>query len=138
MMKGRLALRYAATGLVLVLILSNCNDDVTGEGGSPSDIVFPADSVSYGRHVQPLFNQTCALSGCHDGGQNQSPLKLTDYGSAVIAIPGIVVAGQPDQSTLVLRIEGRSGARMPLNRNPLNSNQITGIRKWVSEGARNN
>lgn len=137
MKRGRFLL-YAAGCFVLTLAVSNCKDDITGEGGSPSNIVFPADSVSYSRHMQPLFNQTCTFSGCHDAGQNQSPLKLTDYGSAVIAIPGIVVAGQPDQSTLALRIEGRAGARMPLNRNPLNSNQITGIRKWISEGARNN
>ena len=38
----------------------------------------------------------------------------------------------------VLRIEGRLGARMPLNQNPLNQNQITGIRAWIGEGALNN
>ena len=136
MNRGRSFL-YAGGVIVLAFFLSTCKDDITGEGGSPSDILFPADSVSYGRHVQPLFNQTCALSGCHDAGPNQSQLVLTDYGG-LMRLAGVVVPGDPDNSTLVLRIEGRVGARMPLNRNPLNANQITGIRKWISEGAINN
>jgi len=37
-----------------------------------------------------------------------------------------------------MRIEGRVGARMPLNQSPLNQNQITGIRAWIGEGAKNN
>lgn len=136
-MKGGEFLLYTAGCFVLALAISNCKDDITGDGGSPSDIVFPADSVSYSRHMQPLFNQTCALSGCHDAGQPPNQLKLTDYGNLIL-FSGVVVQFEPDQSTLVLRIEGRAGARMPLNRNPLNANQITGIRKWILEGARNN
>jgi hypothetical protein len=38
-----------------------------------------------------------------------------------------------------MKIEGRAdGARMPLNRNPLNQNQINGIRTWINEGAQRN
>ncbi|MEK9136829.1 MAG: hypothetical protein AAB393_06870 [Bacteroidota bacterium] len=119
--------------------MSSCKDDnPTGEEGSPSNIVFPSTNVSYQQHVQPLFNQACAFAGCHDDGQHTSPLKLTSYGNAVLSIPGIIVMNQPDQSTLVFRIEGRVGARMPLNQNPLNQNQINGIRTWIAEGARNN
>jgi len=50
----------------------------------------------------------------------------------------VVVRGQPEQSTLVMRIEGRVGSRMPLDRRSLNQNQITGIRAWIGEGALNN
>jgi hypothetical protein len=65
-------------------------------------------------------------------------VKLTDYGSAVILTPGIVIPGNPEASQLVLRIEGRAGTRMPFGRNQLNQNQITGIRTWIAEGAKNN
>jgi hypothetical protein len=119
--------------------MSSCKDDnPTGDQGSPSNIIFPANTVSYQQHVQPLFNQTCALAGCHDAGAHESPLILTSFGNTVLSIPGIVITGQPDQSTLVFRIEGRVGQRMPLGRNPLNQNQINGIRTWIAEGARNN
>lgn len=120
------------------LLATSCKDEVAGPEGSPSDIVFPAANVRYGEHVQAMFNQTCALGGCHDDGQNQSPLKLTSYGNTVFGVLGVVVQGSPDQSTLVLRIEGRLGQRMPLNRNALNQNQINGIRTWIAEGAQNN
>jgi hypothetical protein len=56
----------------------------------------------------------------------------------VLALPGVVVPNDPGNSGLVMRIEGSIGARMPLNRNPLNQNQINGIRTWIAEGARNN
>lgn len=135
---SRLLLTMTAAMLLFAAVFISCKDDVVGEGGSPSNVVFPSSNVSYGQHVQPLFNQTCALPGCHDDGVPQGQLKLTEYGKAVLEIPGIVVPGSPDQSTLVLRIEGRVGQRMPLNRNPLNQNQIGGIRTWITEGAQNN
>ncbi len=122
----------------LALTVSACKDQSANpDVGSPSDIVFPPSNVSYSRHVQPLFNQACALSGCHDDGQSQT-VRLTSYGNVYFANPQVLVAGQPDQSLLVLRIEGVLGTRMPLNLNPLNQNQITGIRTWIAEGAHNN
>ena len=124
----------------LLLAAAGCADDsTTGPDGSPSNIVFPADSVSYNIHVQPLFNQACAFSGCHGaGGSTGSQLRLDSYQGTLFSVPGVVIPQLPDQSELVLRIEGRIGQRMPLNRNPLNQNQIQGIRKWILEGARNN
>ncbi len=124
--------------LAYTLWTSGCADEVAPDEGSPSDVVFPATDVSYSVHVQPLFNQTCALAGCHDNGPHESPLRLTSYGNTVFGVPGVVVEGQPEQSILVLRIEGRIGQRMPVNRNPLNQNQINGIRTWIAEGARDN
>ena len=135
-MKKGIKYLSVAGSLALAVSLFNCKDDVTGDGGSPSNVVFPTDSVSYIRHVQPLFNQTCALSGCHDDGQNQSALKLTNWANTMnSAGAGIVIAGDPQNSLLIIRVEGRVGARMPLNRNPLNQNQITGLRTWIAEGA---
>lgn len=122
---------------MLCVVFLSCKDNITDEG-SPSNVVFPASNVSYSAHVQVLFDQTCALSGCHDAGVHESPLKLTSHSNTVFGIPGIVVEGSPDQSILVLRIEGRVGQRMPLNLNPLNQNQINGIRAWIAAGAPNN
>jgi len=46
-----------ASGLLGV----GCKDENNPiDGDSPSNIVIPAAGVSYGQHVQPLFNQTCA------------------------------------------------------------------------------
>ncbi len=136
--------RNAATGLTFGLLLwlsaiAGCKDENNPvDGDSPSNIIFPPANVSYSRHVQPLFNQTCALTGCHGDGSQQSALHLTSYDQLIYGGTLVVVRGEPDQSTLVLRIEGRVGLRMPLDRRPLNQNQITGIRAWIGEGALNN
>ena len=124
-----------ASGLLGV----GCKDENNPiDGDSPSNIVFTAAGVSYGQHVQPLFNQTCALTGCHGEGTQQSSLRLTSYDNLMYGGQLVVVRGQPEQSTLVMRIEGRVGSRMPLDRRSLNQNQITGIRAWIGEGALNN
>jgi len=125
---------------VALLEWPGCKDtNAPGNGDSPSNVVFPARDISYSVHVQPLFNQACNFGGCHDNGPHQSPLRLTEYGYAVLTVPGVVVAGKPDESTLVFRIEGRVGDRMPpAPGNALNQNQINGIRTWIVEGAKNN
>jgi hypothetical protein len=129
-------------GLFLVLgasLAAGCKDENTPvDGDSPSSIVFPSANVSYGQQVQPLFNQACALSGCHDDGAHQSSLSLTSYDKLMFGGTLVVIRGQPEQSMLVMRIEGTVGARMPSPQRPLNQNQITGIRAWIGEGAKNN
>jgi|WetSurMetagenome_2_1015567.scaffolds.fasta_scaffold137395_1 hypothetical protein len=126
----------------IAALVAGCKKDAVGPGvdGSPSDVVFPISNISYSRCIQPLFNQACALGGCHDAGQNQSQLHLTGYGDLMLSVNavGVVIPGKPDASTLILRIQGSVGARMPPGVFPLNSNQINGIRAWIVEGAKNN
>ncbi|MBK7257578.1 MAG: hypothetical protein IPI01_07200 [Ignavibacteriae bacterium] len=120
-------------------LASGCKDENNPiDGDSPSNIIFPISGVSYAVHVQPLFNQTCALTGCHGDGSQSSILRLTNYDNLMYGGALVIVRNQPDQSTLVMRIEGRIGERMPLNRRALNQNQINGIRAWIGEGALNN
>jgi hypothetical protein len=52
--------------------------------------------------------------------------------------PQLVVGGAPSNSLLVQRLEGTIPPIMPSNQNPLTDNQKNGIRKWISEGAKNN
>jgi hypothetical protein len=126
-------------GMALIAGANGCKDKSNPlTGDSPSTVVFPASGVSYGIHVQPLFNQACNNVDCHDDGQHQSVLKLTTYDNAVRMVIGIVVPGNPDGSVLVLRIQGSVGTRMPPSGPALNQNQINGIRTWVAEGAKNN
>jgi hypothetical protein len=126
---------FAALGLAP---LAGCDDTTDpGAGDSPSNVVFPVDSVKYHDHVQLLFDQACNFSGCHGEGAHESPLKLTTWANTVITIPGVVVPGNPESSTLVLRIEGRQPI-MPPSGTRLNQNQIDGIRTWIVQGAPNN
>jgi hypothetical protein len=124
-----------------LLVQTGCKDKNTlTPGESPSTVVFPERGVSYGVHVESLFNQACSLPTCHDDGSHAGGLSLTTYYNTVFAVPGIVVSKNPQNSILVMKIEGRgpSGDRMPPGQYPLNQNQINGIRTWIAEGAQNN
>ncbi len=131
----KFALLVSTVCIPLTSLLLGCGKD--SNPTTPSDVTFPASNVSYARHVQPLFLTTCAVAGCHDDATKQSALSLTTYENAT-ARPGIIVAGNPDGSVLVQRIEGRILPRMPFNLPPLNDNQIKVIRTWITEGAKNN
>jgi hypothetical protein len=127
--------------LVGIIVLSffvlpiGCKDSIS----SPdlSKIVFPASGVSYGKHVEPLFLQGCAYTGCHDSETKAGDLNLETYYDAT-SKGGVIISNDTVHSVLIWRITGKGGARMPLDRDALNSNQIKGLKTWIMEGARNN
>ncbi len=51
-----------------------------------------------------------------------------------------VIPGDPDNSYLVMKLEGRQsvGVRMPLGFAPLDDIDLTNIRNWIAQGAKNN
>ncbi|MBI4547179.1 MAG: hypothetical protein HY707_04310 [Ignavibacteriae bacterium] len=120
--------------VLIVWVSWTCKDDLVDPG--PVDIVFPDSGVSYGTHVQPLFDRACAFIGCHAGETPQRDLSLESYQKATERV-GIIVPYDPDGSILVQAIEGiaPNTRRMPLFRSPLTDNQIKGIRTWIKEGA---
>jgi hypothetical protein len=66
-------------------------------------------------------------------------LSLESYQEALSSKPGVIIPGDTTNSPLLCRVEGtRCGRRMPLDRTPLNLNQINGLRVWILEGAQNN
>jgi hypothetical protein len=128
-----------ATVLFLVVIpllslFSSCGK--SSNPTTPSDIVFPASNISYAQSVQPLFLQKCAFVGCHDDQSMAGGLSLTSY-IALTAHSGIVVPGNSNNSVLAQKIDGRDPHLDPIPIT-LTSNQITGIKKWIDEGAKNN
>ncbi len=123
--------------VIAAAIIFSCKDTSTTP---PSSIVFPAD-VSYGKHVQPLFNITCALPQCHDADTydaNGYSLDSYEHMTATIGLQ-IIIPRNPDASPLYLSLIGKApGAQMPLNRPPLDTNQINGIHRWIGAGAPDN
>jgi len=94
-----------------------------------------------------IFDVSCALSGCHTGSNppmgldlsaGQSQNDLVGVGSEEVPAFERVDPGNPDESYLIMKIEGDSrivGARMPLGRAPLPGEQIAVIREWILDGA---
>jgi hypothetical protein len=123
--------------LVVLFLVISCKDELTGVDDSL--IVFPAANVSFGRHVEPLFQQRCGVSGCHAGSSPAARLNLQtpSYSNLMNHQPRLVVAGAGNNSLLIQRLDGRIQPQMPLRGNPLNQNQLDGIKKWIDEGALN-
>jgi mono/diheme cytochrome c family protein len=102
-----------------------------------NDLNFPESNVSYSQHVQTLFNIRCNYASCHGAGTTTNRLVLVSYYDAT-RYPGIISQGNPDNSVLNQRLEGRLGSQMPRVGDPLSSSFINGVRTWVREGAKNN
>ena len=123
-----LALFVNAALALTVLLISGCKDQGPTDP-AVSDIVFPASNVSYSQHVDPLFTQRCAFGGCHYGPSPAGALDLTrpSYEGLRNHFPALVIAGEPNNSILVQKIEGTLQPRMPYNRPPLTDNQMTSL-----------
>jgi hypothetical protein len=103
--------------------------------------------VSYSAQVQPIFTNNCVNAGCHPGGGAPFPLVPSQSYSLLVGVDATtgpcrpikrVLAGNPDASALVKRLEGTCGDLMPFGGNPLPAGNIQLIRDWISQGARNN
>lgn len=96
-----------------------------------------AAAVSYAKTIKPLLDAKCA--GCHGAGAKKAGLDVTSIASLKKggreAGPG-VVPGKPNQSSIVLYIEGKKKPQMPMRQKPLTPAQQQSIRAWIAAGAK--
>lgn len=116
------------------LTMIGCVDN--GVITDPLDIVFPESNVSYSQHVQPLFDLSCATSGCHDGFTQAGGLRLETYAD-LFQKPGMVRPNDSTRSTLRLALRGVTVLH-PRIEPLLSENQVRGVAIWIQEGASNN
>jgi hypothetical protein len=107
---------------------------------------------TFDRIQKQIFNNSCAVSGCHDSESTQAGLLLeigASYTQTVNATPtnftaqGLgwdrITPGNPELSFLYHKVTGDLGvglgSRMPLGRPPLAANLIEIIRLWIVAGA---
>jgi hypothetical protein len=86
-------------------------------------------AVCFERDVLPVFQNNCAISGCHSG-QGESRKSLSNYADIVRQ----VVPGKPFSSKLYNAITGSGENLMPPGR-PLSFENRTLIRVWIEQGA---
>jgi hypothetical protein len=122
---------FAIAAAIALLAISSCKDS-SNPITNPDEIVFPDSGISYEKQVQPLFNVGCAYKGCHDSGNN---LDLTRY-LAWYKNPLVIIPGDTSKSTLVWCIEAQPGSPAMPPAKLLLQNQITGLKRWILEGAK--
>ena len=95
--------------------------------------------VSYYKQVRPLFQTSCF--GCHQPAQAKGGLVMTSHAGLLkggeSGDPG-VVPNHPEKGTLLAQITpvGKEPAEMPKEGQPLSADQIALVRRWISEGAK--
>ncbi len=79
---------------------------------------------SFTKDIRPILQNKCVQ--CHDG--------IATYSETTKK----VTAGKPEDSPLVVRINGTKEPVMPLGKQPLSENQVQTITNWVKDGAKDN
>jgi len=97
--------------------------------------------VSFTQDIAPIFRGWCV--SCHQpggDGYNASGLDLTSYDGVMkgTKLGPMVIPGHPDESNLIVLVEGRAKIRMPFAHKPLPSCLRSNIWSWIFQGAKNN
>ncbi len=142
------SLRRAGLILLLAVMTACGGGSSTGPDPDPDPDPMPDPDrpVSFSEDIQPIFNGTCAVSGCHDSGTQESGVNLSSYEAALNSVgvqygTEIIDPGNPGNSPIVDKISNENpaeGERMPLNRQPLSDTEIDSIIAWIDDGAPNN
>ena len=135
------------SGLILLAALTAfyCGG---GNGDDGSEPATPISDPSFSTDIQPIFNNNCALGGCHNStaqeGLNLSQgiaySNIVNVASAQVPTLMRVLPSDAPNSYLVKKIEGSQnvGVRMPKDRSALSSVSIQNIKNWVNRGAKTN
>lgn len=96
-----------------------------------------ASEFSFSRDVKPILAKRCFA--CHGPDVRESGFALHDR-DALFATPDsgevAIVPGQPDASELIRRVTSDDEyERMPPDEVPLSSQEVSVLRRWITEGA---
>jgi hypothetical protein len=95
------------------------------------------DTVYFINTIQPLVVSSCATTGCHDENGHREGVILTDYHSIITT--GKISAGNPGKGKFMESLTANGEDRMPPRPlDPLGTEEISLIEKWIRQGALNN
>ena len=132
--------------LLLVTLFWSCSSDNPTEP-NPMNNVSTAPLSKLSDIQSKVFNQSCAISGCHGSTNTQAGLLLIDGNSFsnLVNVQSTLFPSfkrvEPNNSTnsvLIKILKGEVSPRMPFNRTPLSAAVIDSIAKWIDNGALNN
>src|SRR6266446_8232583 len=116
-----------ARKVILVVLLSTAGTAARAQSGPPS----------FARDVKPFLARYCVE--CHNadklrGGLNMESFKTLEQGGDD---GSVFLAGKPDESRIVLQVEGKAKPKMPPQkaRQP-QADEIRVLRAWIAAGAK--
>ena len=130
--------------LVAALLWTGCGGDDSTLG--PDDEGEGALTEATLAQVSGVFSVSCALSGCHSGGEPKADLSLEgDFAARIIGVASgqrpdlkLVDPGNPDDSYLLIKVRGDDeivSQQMPPG-GTLPAEQVEIIRAWIASGAK--
>ncbi len=133
------------------LVLAACGEDNNPVDPGPGDTREILTNPSFATDINEIIQRRgCSAGACHGAAGGRAGLELVASAAANYAnLVGVqatsesfqlVEAGNPDDSYLVIKVEGRQtvGQRMPRGAAALDNIDLTNIRNWISNGAPNN
>jgi len=123
------------SGLLTLMLVA-----ITGCYKTETIVVNPGSSItetmSFKTDIIPIFTSSCAKSGCHDA-SGKAP-NLTEASAYKSLTDGSYLkANDPDNSTLMLWLNGKKSPVMPLGAGP-DAKINAKIFAWIKQGAKNN
>jgi hypothetical protein len=109
--------------------VANTTTTTTTGATTGTTVTEPCDTVSYKKHIEPIINLNCAISGCHDATASGGAI-LTSYA---------LVKDKADAGRIKARVlDGVNGFMPSGDPDGLPQNQKDLIKCWLDKGARNN
>jgi YVTN family beta-propeller protein len=136
--------RFVTLALAFVF-LAGCKDEsLVSSPSKPIDYA-SIGTISYSKHVQPIFDQSCNSSGCHNAAFGAGGLLLDSWQHLLLGSPAgaQVVSGNTFMSHMMQHINKDttlspvSSPSMPLGRDDLPDETVRFIARWIDEGAKN-
>lgn len=115
---------------------TKCNQ-ASNPGNNPGTNPQPVDTITFVQDILPLLQSSCATTGCHDNITHEEDIRYTSYEGVMNS--GTVDAFRPDNSEMIEKItDDEPDDRMPPPPlSALTSEQISQLKKWISDGALN-
>lgn len=130
----------------LVLSLTACGESTPTEPADDREVL---TNPSFATDINEIIQRRgCSSGACH--GNGAGGMTLTTDAAAnyaeMVSVQALsesflrIDPGNPDDSYIVIKIEGRQtvGLQMPRGQSPLDNIDLTNIRNWISNGAPNN
>ncbi len=132
MLKNKIAI---LSGLIILLMftISGCYKTVTVVENAGASIT---TEMSYSKDIIPIFNKSCATSGCHAPGAKAPDLSAANSYKS-LTVGNYYKVGDPDNSLLILWLNGKKSPVMPIGAGP-DSKINDPIYAWIKQGAKNN
>jgi hypothetical protein len=123
-------IKYACLIMLTGVLFTSCYKDIIVPDLA-SDPDGPPQPVSFKSELAPLFNNSCALAGCHVSGAHH-PYMTSDVSYQQIVNGGFVNTALPKQSTLYIMVNGEMGQYIP------SKTDRQKVYDWIRNGAPNN